>query len=127
MPRRVSADPLSLAVGRRIRELREEAGLTIERLAYESDLGSKGHLSSIERGLVRPTIHTLKVLADRLGVLPLDLITFPDDDDRQALIDHTRYLRAAALRALQARAQPAESHARATEPRRTHAGKRTRR
>ncbi len=90
MPRRRTADPLSRAVGNRIRELREEAGLTIEKLAYESELGSKGHLSSIERGLVRPTVHTLKAIADRLGVLPLDLLCFPEADDRQRWIDRTR-------------------------------------
>lgn len=100
MPRRQTADPLALAVGRRIRELRLEAGLTIEKLAYESELGSKGHLSNIERGLVRPTVQTLKVLADHLEVLPLDLLTFPADDTRQSIIDHTRRLSFPALRKL---------------------------
>jgi hypothetical protein len=70
--------------------LREEAGLTIEKLAYESELGSKGHLSTLERGLARPTIQTLQVLADRLEVKLLDLVTFPDEDDRAKLIDRTR-------------------------------------
>ncbi|HHH31148.1 MAG TPA: XRE family transcriptional regulator [Polyangiaceae bacterium] len=92
MPRRTEVDPLALAVGQRIRELREEAGLTIEKLAYESGLNSKGHLSSIERGLVRPTIHTLNLIADGLDVLLADLVTFPHDDDRSKLIDATRKL-----------------------------------
>jgi transcriptional regulator with XRE-family HTH domain len=86
----VQPDPFSRAIGRRIRQLRLAAGLTIEKLAWESELGSKGHLSSIERGLVRPTAHTLKVIADGLGVLPLDLLTFPDQDERQKVIDATR-------------------------------------
>lgn len=72
----------------------------MEKLAYESALGSKGHLSNIEKGLVRPTVQTLKVLADHLGVLPLDLLTFPEEDLRQALIDETRRLSSAGLRAL---------------------------
>jgi len=97
MPRRREPDALALAVGQRVRQLREEAGLTLEKLAYESETKptkcfSKGHLSSLERGLVMPTVATLKVLADRLGVLVLDLVTFPDMDDRQKLIDATRSL-----------------------------------
>lgn len=98
MPRRQKPDPFALAVGRRIRQLRLEVGLTMEKLAYESELGSKGHLSNIERGLARPTIYTLKVLADRLGALPLDLICFPDEDERQRLIDLTRNVPRGAIR-----------------------------
>ena len=72
----------------------------MEKLAFESELGSKGHLSNIERGLVRPTIQTLQVLADRLGVLMLDLVTFPETDDRQRLIDRTRSLPKGTLKKL---------------------------
>ena len=81
---------LALEVGRRIREIRQEEGLTIAELAETSELGSKGHLSNMERGLVRPTIQTLKQVADGLGVLPLDLMTFPKHDVRQRLVDLTR-------------------------------------
>ena len=100
MPRRQEPDAFAASVGARIRQLREAAGLTGEKLAYESDLGSKGHLSSIERGLVRPTIETLRVLAERLGCLPLDLVTFPDVDVRQAFIERTRTMPISALRKL---------------------------
>jgi transcriptional regulator with XRE-family HTH domain len=92
MPRRIEPDELALQVGRRIREIRIEEGLTIQELADTSELGSKGHLSNMERGLVRPNIQTLKQLADGLGVLPLDLMTFPHDDVRQRLVDLTRQL-----------------------------------
>lgn len=92
MPRRESPDSLSLAVGERIRALRLEEGMTIEQLAQESDTGSKGHLSNIERGLVRPNIYTLKQVADGLGVKPLDLLTFPKRSMRERLIDLTRDL-----------------------------------
>lgn len=90
MPRRRTPDPLAQAVGRRIRVLREEAGITLEKLAFESELGSKGHLSDIEKGLTRPNVATLKVLADRLGVLLLDVVTFPEEDERQKLVDRSR-------------------------------------
>jgi len=86
--------------GKGIRQLRLEAGLTIEALAYESDVKSKGHLSSIERGLVMPTVATLKALADRLGVHLLDLVTVPDEDLRQRLVDLTRRWKPGTIRKL---------------------------
>lgn len=94
MPRRIAPDKLALAVGQRIRSLREEVGLSIQQLAETSEIGSKGHLSNMERGLVRPNIQTLKQVADGLGVLPLDLLTFPKNDLRQRLIELTRKLTA---------------------------------
>jgi hypothetical protein len=72
----------------------------MEKLAYESDLGSKEHLSNLERGLARPTIETLRVLAERNGCLPLDLLTFPEDDARQGLVESTRKMSRGALRKL---------------------------
>ena len=98
MPRRRTPDPLAQAVGARIRQLRQEAGLTIEKLAYESELGSKGHLSTLEKGLARPTIQTLKTLADRLEVKLLDLVTFPEEDERAKLVDRTRQMSVAEIR-----------------------------
>jgi transcriptional regulator with XRE-family HTH domain len=92
MPRREEPDSLSYAVGQRIRALRAEEGLTIQQLAEQSAIGSKGHLSNMERGLVRPNIQTIKQVADGLGVLPLDLLTFPAKDLRQRLVDATREL-----------------------------------
>jgi transcriptional regulator with XRE-family HTH domain len=92
MPRRIAPDELALEVGQRIRQIREEEGLTIQELAETSELNSKGHLSNMERGLVRPNIQTLKQIANGLGVLPLDLMTFPKHDLRQELIDLTRRL-----------------------------------
>ena len=90
MPRRITPDRLALAVGGRVRELRQSGGLTLDELAQESGIGSKGHLSNVERGLVRPNIMTLKQLADGLGVLPLDLLTFPEQDTRQRLVEASR-------------------------------------
>lgn len=94
MPRRVDPDPLSEAVGRRVRALRAERGLTLEKLAYESGSISKGHLSDLERGLLRPNVQTLKSVADRLGVHLLDLVTFPEEGPRHSLVDATRGLSA---------------------------------
>ena len=71
--------------------------MTLEKLAYESELGSKGHLSDLEHGLAVPNVRTLHKLADHLGVRLLDLLTFPDQDKRQRLIDRTRTLSSEAL------------------------------
>ncbi|MBN2197021.1 MAG: LexA family transcriptional regulator [Polyangiaceae bacterium] len=97
MPRRRAPHPLAAAIGRRIAELRTERGLTAERLAYESDFGSKGYLSDVERGLALPSVTKLAELASRLDVDLLDLLTFPDAGPRQKLVDCLRGLGAAEL------------------------------
>ncbi len=100
MPRRTKPDALALAVGRRIRALREEAGITQEQLAFTSEMHSKGHLSSLEAGLVMPTVATLKAIADRLEVLVADLVNDPRDGDRAKLLELTRGLPSGVLRRL---------------------------
>lgn len=97
MPRLAEPDSLSEAIGRRVRGLRLERGMTLEKLAHESGTIAKGHLSDIENGRVRPTIQSLKSIADRLDVEILDLVNFPDEGARSALIDATRGLTPAAL------------------------------
>lgn len=71
--------------------------MTIEKLAYESELGSKGHLSSIERGLVVITIQTLKTIAEGLGVHPSDLLVEPGKSVRESVIDRSRTVSGATL------------------------------
>lgn len=100
MPRRQDPDPITAKIGARIRALREEQALTQEKLAYESGLASKGHLSGIEKGLVRPTLQTLGMIAERLEVELLDLFTFPDESPRHALIDASRTMSKGTLRRL---------------------------
>jgi len=91
---------LAKRIGARIRQLRQEADLTLEKLAYESEVGSKGFLSDVEKGLARPTVETLAAIAERLDLKLLDLVTFPDEDDRQLLVDRTRSLTKGAVRRL---------------------------
>jgi transcriptional regulator with XRE-family HTH domain len=98
VPRRSHADPLAAKIGKRIHDLRKLQGLTQEKLAYEAGLKSKGHLSGIEKGLVLPSLPTLALLADRLAVDLLDLVTFPSESDRQKLVDVTRGLKAGTVR-----------------------------
>jgi len=99
MPRRTEPDVLAARVGRRIRQLRMEAGLTLEKLAFESG-GSKGHFSDVENGLAPPTVLTLKAISDCLELTVADVVCFPKQDARQRLFDLTRTLSDAAVRRL---------------------------
>lgn len=100
MPRRKIPDPIAFAVGQRIRQLRIERGLTAESVAFGGEMSSKGFMSDIEAGLARPSLATLQEIAGLLGVALLDLVTFPADDERQALVDRTRHLPRGAVRKL---------------------------
>jgi transcriptional regulator with XRE-family HTH domain len=64
---------LSARVGRRLRELRVAADVSLERLAGQVGV-SKGLLLAIEEGVERPTIATLENLARALRVSLVDLI-----------------------------------------------------
>lgn len=83
------ADPLAASVGQRVRALREARGLTLEKLAFESGLSSKGHLSDLEHGRLMPTVATLRTLAERLGVELMDLVVFPETSVRHRLVAKT--------------------------------------
>lgn len=100
MPRRPNPDPLAAKIGGRIQLLRQEVGLTLEKLAYESEVRSKGYLSDIEKGLAFPTVSTLQRIAEHLGVDLLDLVTFPDDSPRQELVALTRGMKSGTVRKL---------------------------
>lgn len=90
MPRRTEPDPIASAVGARIKALRKEKGLTAEKLAYQSDVGSKGFLSDIEAGLASPSLATLSRIANHLEVELIDLFTYPDTHPRHELVDKLR-------------------------------------
>ncbi len=91
MPRLPKPTDLTLIIARRIRALREEYGMTQEELAYAGDL-SKGHLSNIERGLVRVTVTSIEKLATGFELEMFDLFTFPERNGRHKLIDLSRRL-----------------------------------
>jgi transcriptional regulator with XRE-family HTH domain len=58
------------ALGKAIRQLREERGMTQEVLAHAAGV-TVGHLSTIERGHSNPTWATVKAISSALG-LPMD-------------------------------------------------------
>jgi transcriptional regulator with XRE-family HTH domain len=62
-------------IGQRIKQLRKQKGLTIEKLAYENGL-AKGNLSEIEKGLVDPKLSTLKRVAEGLDINLKELFDF---------------------------------------------------
>lgn len=63
------------SIGGRIRRFREEAGLSLSKLAEKAEL-SKGYLSRLENGVAdaRPSGKTLYALAQALGVTMSDLL-----------------------------------------------------
>jgi transcriptional regulator with XRE-family HTH domain len=65
--------PISAMVGQRIRELREDAGLSVDRLAKRTGLSASA-LAGIEAGRVRPSLGTLGAIARRLDRSVSDLI-----------------------------------------------------
>jgi len=64
------------ALGRRIRQIRIEKGLTLKQV--EAKVGiSATHVSEVERGRTSPTVGALTRIAEALGVRPSHLIDFP--------------------------------------------------
>lgn len=61
-------------VGRNIRRLREERGLTQEKLAVDSEIDLT-YLGGIERGKRNPSLIVIARVASALGVAPAELIT----------------------------------------------------
>ena len=56
-------------IGRRIKEMRQQVGLTQQELADRTEL-TKGFISQLERGLVSPSVITLFDLIECLGSTP---------------------------------------------------------
>lgn len=59
--------------GRVLRNFREDAGISQERLANDSGL-HKNYVGEIERGLKSPSLKTITALASTLGVMPSALL-----------------------------------------------------
>lgn len=71
--------PVEQALGRVLRRLRRERGLSQERLAELLD-GNRGYVSLLERGVNSPTISMVFALAVALGVSPGDFVTAVEDE-----------------------------------------------
>ena len=65
-------------IGNKIRDLRNQNGLTQEELADRTEL-TKGFISQLERGLTAPSIATLSDIANCLGITLSDF--FKEDEE----------------------------------------------
>jgi transcriptional regulator with XRE-family HTH domain len=68
------ANPLTIGIGRVLRQKREAAGFTQECLADRAAI-DRSYVSILERGLKSPTVEMLDRLANSLGCLPEDIIS----------------------------------------------------
>jgi transcriptional regulator with XRE-family HTH domain len=66
-------DPLLVGLGEAIRNLRDELGVSQERLGLESGV-HRNYIGGIERAERQPSVTTLARLAQALGVKPSDLL-----------------------------------------------------
>ena len=63
------------ALGKKIKEIRKQKGISTYDLSYESNI-SRSQINSIEKGNINTTICTLKALADAMELKVKDLIDF---------------------------------------------------
>jgi transcriptional regulator with XRE-family HTH domain len=66
-------DPLLVGLGEAIRDLRDELGVSQERLGLDSGV-HRNYIGGIERAERRPTVATVATLATTLGIRPSDLL-----------------------------------------------------
>lgn len=90
-------------VGRNVRRIRLEKGLTQEKFAEQSGF-TQQYVSGLERGRRNPTIVSLYEIALALGVAHTALVT-PDDEARE---EEARRLEGKARRLAQGRAKRRE-------------------
>ena len=83
------AEDLQVQLGKRVRELRTQAGITQAVLAERIGV-SPEFLSRMERGMKGPSLQTIERLAEGLGVAPRDLLDFsvePKKGKKQQALD----------------------------------------
>jgi transcriptional regulator with XRE-family HTH domain len=83
-----SSRAVTRSIGARIRRFREQAGLSLDDVAWEIGVG-KPHLSRIERGERAASYSLLFAIAAQLGLLAADLVAL-GRDPRTRLLEATR-------------------------------------
>lgn len=78
-------DAFFVEVGERMRAARKACGLSMRAVVAQGYVGSQAHLSQLERGQVRASLHTLSRLADCYGVPVRELVP-PAPIDREAFL-----------------------------------------
>ncbi|OBX24228.1 MULTISPECIES: helix-turn-helix domain-containing protein [Bizionia] len=66
-------EQLQLAIGKRVKMLREEKGIAQQDLAAKCKI-EKSNLSLLEADGTNPTLYTLKRIADNLGIGLCDIV-----------------------------------------------------
>lgn len=89
MKRTDDLDPLTRAVGRRLRSLREGNGASLRELGGLADL-HPFHVMDVEHGTTSPNTRTLGALARGLGVKSADLLNVDEDDHHGAIYEMLR-------------------------------------
>ena len=77
---------LEAAIGNEVRDFRKSKKITVKELSDQTGL-SMGMLSKIENGVTSPSLNTLKLLANALGV-PVTALFRRYEEDREAV--HTK-------------------------------------
>ncbi|MFM0737885.1 helix-turn-helix transcriptional regulator [Paraburkholderia xenovorans] len=81
--------PISIALGKRVKECRHAAGKSQETLAFEAHI-DRTYISAIERGIANPSIETLANICHSLNVTlaalfaPLDDVSLMPTGERRA-------------------------------------------
>jgi transcriptional regulator with XRE-family HTH domain len=70
-------EQLQLAIGKRVKMLREERKIPQQDLAAKCNL-EKSNLSRLEAGGTNPTIYTLKRIADNLEISLCEIVNLED-------------------------------------------------
>ncbi|TYA53054.1 helix-turn-helix domain-containing protein [Formosa maritima] len=70
-------EQLQLAIGKRVKSLREERDIPQQDLAAKCNI-EKSNLSRLEAGGTNPTLYTLKRIADNLGISLCDIVNLED-------------------------------------------------
>ena len=78
-------------IAARLVALREARGYTTNRLANLAGV-SQSFLRDIERRTKRPTVETLSLLCDALGISLRDFFDTPEDPDEEAILRRVRRL-----------------------------------
>jgi len=77
----VSGEQLNVAFGVVLRRLREARGLSQEELAHDAQTGQP-YISLLEAGKHSPSLATMDLVADALGVALVDLIEAVEKERR---------------------------------------------
>ncbi|MDP1844066.1 MAG: helix-turn-helix transcriptional regulator [Sediminibacterium sp.] len=69
-------DDFLLNIGKRVRQLRLEKGLTQMDLAFKCNDKDYSQINRLELGKINFSVSYLQLIADALGVKPMDLLIF---------------------------------------------------